>query len=218
MAEGSDRKPTESGSTSSGPSSSESTGSTSSGPSSSGSGSSGSGSSGSTSSGSGSSGSGSSGSTSVTSSSSGWERWSILLPALTFLVGAALGAGVMGAADSGSEEAVKPEMPAAQAPSPVPTPSPSALTVTVPGACVEAAEKAERAYDVVEEGLNALRTTDARKLADLVDTLQDEEPQVRALVDQCRDAAANGIVTPDLSPEANPPAAEPAPGPPTPAS
>ena len=184
MSEGSDRKPTDSGSSGSGSTSSGSTGS---------------------------------GSTTVTSSSSGWERWSILLPAVTFLVGAALGAGIMGAADSGSDDAVKPETPAAQAPTPVPTPSPSALTVTVPGACVEAAEKAERAYDVVEEGLTALRTTDARKLADLVDTLQDEEPQVRALVDQCREAAANGIVTPDLSPGGSPPAAAPAPAP-TPAS
>ena len=124
-----------------------------------------------------------------------WRRWSVLLPALTFLVGLLLGAAVIAALSSdGDDERAAPRAPA---PAPTAQPSPSAaLTVRVPEPCVRAADKAEQAYALLEQGVAAARDLDARGLQELVDTVQRERPQVEALVRQCREQSATALAQP----------------------
>ena len=124
----------------------------------------------------------------------GWRRWSVLLPALTFLAGLALGAAVLGASTAQDEEGTAGPRPPSAAP--VPSPTPSDLLVRVPAPCLQAAERAEQAYALVEQGVAAARELDARGLADLVDQVQQQRPEVQGLVDACRAAAGNAVVQP----------------------
>ena len=122
-----------------------------------------------------------------------WRRWSVLLPALTFLVGLALGAAVLGATTAEDDEGALPAGPTSTA---TPTPPQDGLLVRVPAACLEAAERAEQAYALVEQGVTAARELDARGLADLVDEVQRQRPEVQARVDACRAAAGDAVVQP----------------------
>lgn len=132
---------------------------------------------------------------------SGWRRWSVLLPALSFVAGLVLGGAVVGAAtrDSGSGGAV------AASPSPssgAASPSPSGTSVIVPGTCVQAADEADRAYALLERGIKAARDVDAGALADIVAEVQQKRPGVQSLVRQCRQQAAATVVSP--APTASP--------------
>ena len=135
----------------------------------------------------------------ATSSESGWRRWSVLLPALTFAVGLALGAAVVGVSQLGGsssdEPLAAPSSSSTFAPEPV-APSPSALRITVPAPCVEAAEQAETAYDVLDRAVTAVRDLDARQLADVVDAAQTERAETEALVGACQAAAGEQLVEP----------------------
>lgn len=126
-----------------------------------------------------------------------WRRWSVLLPALAFLAGVLLGGAVIGAASSGGDDspAARPRVA-----TPAPSPSSADVTVTVPGACVQAADRAEQAYGLLERGAAAARDLDARALAELVDEVQQQRPEVQALVEQCRAAAARAVVEPSPTP------------------
>ena len=127
-----------------------------------------------------------------------WGRWSVLLPALTFLVGLLLGAAVIAASssdgDDGGEEQAAPRA-APTAPTAQPSPS-GALTVRVPGPCLRLADEAEQAYALVEQGVAAARDLDARRLQELVDTVQREQSQVQTLVRQCREQSEGERVQP----------------------
>ena len=141
-----------------------------------------------------------SGSGSSATEESAWKRWSVLLPALTFLVGLALGAAVIGVAQSTDEGVEGPEAlasPGAAAPSP--TPTSGDLNVTIPASCVEAAEKAEFAYDVLQDAASAVRDLDARRLAEVVDLAQTEQAEVDRLISACREAAGSSLLEPDPS-------------------
>lgn len=122
------------------------------------------------------------------------RAWSLLLPALTFLAGLGLAAAVLGA--TGSDDAE--DATAQPTPSPTPSASPAQpeLVVRVPGPCLQSAERAEQAYALLERGVTAARDLDARALADLVDQVQRERPQVEALVQACREAAGDAVVQP----------------------
>ena len=124
-----------------------------------------------------------------------WRRWTVLLPALTFVAGLALGAAVLGASTTQDDEGTVGGRPPPSA-APVPSPTASDLLVRVPGPCLQAAERAEQAYALVEQGVTAARELDARGLADLVDQVQQERPEVQALVDACRAAAGEAVVQP----------------------
>lgn len=119
-----------------------------------------------------------------------WRRWSVLLPALTFLAGVALGAAVLGASTTEDEPRAAPTAP------PTPSASPTDVTIRVPGPCLQAAERAEQAYALVERGVTAARDLDARELADLVDEAQRQRPEVQSLVEACRSAATDAVVQP----------------------
>lgn len=138
---------------------------------------------------------------------SGWQRWSVLLPALTFLAGLLLGGAVIAATatDDGEERvAAGPTASPTAAPGQPSQPTPTDLVVRVPGPCVQAAERAEVAYMILEEGVAAARDLDARRLADLVDRAQQERPQVEALVRQCQQATGDAIVNPAPTPAPSP--------------
>lgn len=133
-----------------------------------------------------------------TQDDSGWRRWSVLLPALTFAAGLALGAAVVGVSQLGSDDGAPLAVPSPTAsPTPLATSSPGALRVTVPAPCVQAAEEAETAYGVLDRAVEAVRQLDARALADVVDVAQVERTEIEALVDECRAAAGEQIVQPE---------------------
>jgi len=138
--------------------------------------------------------------TSSTATETGWRRWSVLLPALTFAVGLALGAAVVGVSQlGGSDEAdplAAPSPSSSPASEPTGSASPGALRITVPAPCVQAAEKAETAYGVLDRAVTAVRELDARQLADVVDAAQTERAETEALVDACRAAAGEQLLEP----------------------
>ena len=121
------------------------------------------------------------------------------LPAATLLVGVLLGGAVVGAADVGDDG----ERPGPRA-TPTATPAPSAdqadVVVRVPGPCVQLADRTEQAYALLDRGVTAARDLDARALADLVDEVQQNRPEVAALVSRCRSQAADAVVEPAPTP------------------
>lgn len=113
-----------------------------------------------------------------------------LLPAITFLIGVALGGALIAVGtNAGGDDSAAPHSTAAPAPSGSASTSGDAV-VTVPGACLDAANQAEEAFSLLRGGVTAIRDLDARRLQELVDQLQKLDPQVRSLVDECRAAAA----------------------------
>ena len=145
---------------------------------------------------------------------SAWKSWSVLLPALTFLVGLALGAAVVGVASTSDDGVEGPTAQESQEPSPSPSPTSSDLVVTIPAPCVEAAEKAELAFDVLQDAASAVRDLDARRLAEVVDLAQTEQEVVDRLVSECRAQSGNQLLEPAGEPTPQPttePAVEPTP-------
>ena len=151
-----------------------------------------------------------------------WQRWSVLLPVLTFVVGLVLGAVAVGVTRTDDAGRSQPQAEASPSdePSVEPSPdaSPGALQVTVPASCVRAAEKAEVAYDVLDQAVAAVRDFDARRLADIVDRAQAERAMTEELVAACEAAAGRQLVEPVGSlpatpaPESSPsPASSPSP-------
>lgn len=117
---------------------------------------------------------------------SGWRRWAALLPAVAFVAGLLLGGAVVGAAtrDTGSGGAVAPS------PSPSATAAGRPAGPPPPGACVQAADRADSAYATLERASKAATNLDAAALADVLGQVQQQRPEVQALVQQCREQAA----------------------------
>lgn len=141
-----------------------------------------------------------------------WQRWSVLLPVLTFVAGLVLGASALAITQSGDAGRQQPLAQASPTEEPVeepveePTPevSPGALRVTVPAPCVRAAEKAEVAFEVLDGAVAAVRDFDARRLADIVDRAQLERAMTEELIEQCEDAAGMQLVESIGSPVGSP--------------
>lgn len=123
-----------------------------------------------------------------------------LLPALTFVIGLLIGGIVVGLTGFGVDSAVgeqepgdaaagEPEEPEAPA-TPEPGSSPD-RTITVPGECLQVAERSQEALTLTQEAAQALGELDARRLQGIVDRLQDLEPQVRELAAACQEAGGN---------------------------
>lgn len=141
--------------------------------------------------------------------SSGWKRWGVLLPALTFVVGLVLGGVVVGVSkldDTGREGPLVQSSPTPTSTQQSPAP-PGSLLITVPAPCVLAAEKGERAYDVLDRAISAARDFDARALAEVVDEVQAERPEVERLVAECQAAAGTRLLQPVPAPTGPTPAA-----------
>ena len=141
-----------------------------------------------------------------------WQRWSVLLPVLTFVVGLVLGAVALSVTQVDDEGTPQPLAGASPEATPAQEPSteqsPGSLRVIVPAPCVLAAEKSEVAYDVLDEAVAAVRDFDARRLADIVDRAQAERAETEELVEACEDAAGADLVervgSPGPSPDPSP--------------
>lgn len=119
------------------------------------------------------------------------ERWFLLLPALTFLVGLLLGGALVAvtfvAGDaSDSDGTQSTDLPT----TPSPQTSASDLTVTIPRSCVEAAELSEEVLDLADRAGEALRNLDAGELPALIADMEELAARVREAAEQCQDEAA----------------------------
>lgn len=124
-----------------------------------------------------------------------------LVPALTFLVGLLVGGVVIGLTGIGDDLTTggAEQGDAGTAQQPAPTDSPGApgsgdRTVTVPGECIEAAERSEEALALTREAAQALGDLDPRRVQEIVDRLQDLDPEIRSLAAECRDAGIDDAV------------------------
>ena len=135
--------------------------------------------------------------------------WSWLLPVLTFLLGCLLGAVVVAAGASSSAEDLT-ETPAA-APSPdVPAtedgevdgetdPESEDVEVQIPESCLAAADGAVVAANRIEDAIAAVRDFDAQRLQEIVDEVQEQQPQVRELAERCRSTAGERLEDAELT-------------------
>lgn len=118
-------------------------------------------------------------------------RWALLVPVVTFLLGLALGAAVLGATRAGE--------PSAPVTSPVavsPQPTPPDPAVAAPDPCLQAVDQAEVAYRILDDAVTAARELDARRLQELVDQVQQERARTQTLVGACRAQAAAALGRP----------------------
>jgi hypothetical protein len=134
------------------------------------------------------------------------SRWLWVLPALTFLVGLALGALVVGGP---SDAPVSGTGDPAAAPAPEPSAAPSDLLVRVPEPCLAVAEQAEEAVAVVDRAVAAVRSFDARELQEVLNQAQNLRSGVERLAADCRaragrDAVGGETVTSTPTPGAAP--------------
>jgi hypothetical protein len=139
------------------------------------------------------------------------SMWSWLLPVLTFLLGCLLGAVVIAAgASSGAEDLT--ETPAA-APTPdvagnedgedvdgETEPESEDVEVRVPESCLAAADGAVVAANRIDDVVEAVRDFDAQRLQELVDEVQEQQPQVRELAERCRSTAGERLEDAELTP------------------
>jgi len=141
---------------------------------------------------------------------SGSSRWSWLLPVLTFLAGCLLGGVVVaaGAPDDADGRAV-PQASAPGAAEAAPSPSPSDLVVRVPEACLAAADSAQEFTRQVDDVVLAVRDLDARRLQEIVDQVQQSQPELRRLAEQCRSVTGERLTDGQLATSAPAPSPSP---------
>lgn len=112
----------------------------------------------------------------------GVGRWAVVLPALTFLVGAGLGALFVGVGQDGSVD-----------PSAEPSASPTAgaqeeggsTAVVVPDSCLAAADTVTEATEQVRRGVGAVRDFDPDALIELLNRLEELDAQAREQAQTC---------------------------------
>ena len=112
--------------------------------------------------------------------------WWVVLPAVTLLVGVAVGAGVMRYADrhgAGAGSSGSPTTSAQGPPAATPTAEP---TGPVPRPCLNAARDAGNASDILQQAAQALAHLDAGKLANLVDRAEKVQNALTQDVNACR--------------------------------
>lgn len=137
--------------------------------------------------------------------------WSWLLPVLTFLLGCLLGGVVIAAGASSSAEDLT-EQPVT-APTPEATssqdsdvdgetePESEDVEVQIPESCLAAADGAVVAANRIDDVVEAVRDLDPARLQELVDEVQEQQPQVRELAERCRSTAGERLEDADLTPE-----------------
>ncbi len=118
-----------------------------------------------------------------------------LVPALTFLVGLALGA-VVTAATTGDDGPAETLPPVAATPSPARTPSSPApatptddATIVVPAACIRTAQNAQEAVALMRRSVEAARDLDAARLQQIVDQMEALQPRIQESATTCQTAA-----------------------------
>lgn len=126
-------------------------------------------------------------------------RLTWLIPALTFLVGLLLGALVVGASGLGDDDDVTAApVPTATDPGTSPTTGTQDrpdTTVTVPGACLDAAEGTQGLLTLVQEAATAAQELDAAELSSIVRQLQESQATLESLSNDCRSAAGSATTS-----------------------
>lgn len=135
--------------------------------------------------------------------------WSWLLPVLTFLLGCLLGAVVVAAGASSSAEDLTETPAAAPAPDePGPEdgevdgetePESEDVEVQIPESCLAAADGAVVAANRIDDVVAAVRDLDPQRLQEIVDEVQEQQPQVRELAERCRSTAGERLEDADLT-------------------
>ena len=114
-----------------------------------------------------------------------------LVPTLTFIAGLLLGGGVVAATNwNDNEQAAAPAPVQTTSPAPTPGPTSSDRVLVIPGSCVQGLDRAERALRTLRGGLEAAQNFDTARLQQVLDQLQQQQPDVSRLADECRQAAA----------------------------
>ena len=144
------------------------------------------------------------------------STWSWLLPVLTFLLGCLLGGVVIAAGASQDVDDVSAAREATASPGAAGTedgPADEAedeaeddeAEVRVPESCLAAADGAVVAANRIDDVVEAVRDLDAQRLQELVDEVQQHQPQVRELAERCRSTAGERLEDAELtSPEPSP--------------
>lgn len=120
-----------------------------------------------------------------------------IVPVLAFLAGCLL-SGIAVAlimSDDGEEDlagAAPPPVAASPAPEPAAAPSPE-LVVRVPQSCLDAAASAVQVGEETENLVEAVRDLDARRLQELVDRFQQNQPGLQQAAQRCRQATDERI-------------------------
>lgn len=147
------------------------------------------------------------------------STWSWLLPVLTFLLGCLLGGVVIGAGTSGAGggaggETVTSGTTAAPDGSDGDgaaegegegedgageEPASEDTVVRVPESCLAAADGAVVASNRIDDVVAAVRDLDARRLQEVVDEVQQQQPQVRELAERCRSTAGERLEDAELT-------------------
>ena len=115
-----------------------------------------------------------------------------LIPAVTFLVGLALGAVVVAVTSSGGDDSPRAGdqpsgTPTTSVPAPTLTASPD-VSVTVPGECIEVADDAEALLALVDDAAGAVRDLNASELGSILDEIQAAQTTLQEQVDLCQSA------------------------------
>lgn len=136
-----------------------------------------------------------------------------LIPAGTFLVGLALGGGVVGAAMSG-DGSPRPSADDAGASA---SASPSAgseagadgsTVVTVPAACEEAAANLRRAYSLLRGGTGSIERFKPDRIITLLNELEDLDNETRPLLERCSQVDVSESPAPSPAPTGSTPAGD----------
>lgn len=128
--------------------------------------------------------------------SGGARFWMIMVPAVAFLLGVALGAIVVaaGSTESGATASTSPGASASTSAPPGTSSSTSErapATITVPGACLQVADDSQRLLDLVNQIAAAARDLDAARLSDLVRQVQDAQTVLQRDTQACRSAGVS---------------------------
>lgn len=115
-----------------------------------------------------------------------------LIPAATFVVGLALGAFLVGLGTDGDDQPVAAAPPTA---SPTPSPSDDGLTVTVPSACLELADRAQQVLPDYEAAADAVQRFDLQELGRMIDDVASNAGELESLARTCGDAATGARAT-----------------------
>ncbi len=113
-----------------------------------------------------------------------WARW---LPALTFLVGLALGAVFVGVGMStgGDDDTAAPSASGSPADGSSPSVGPSDTSIVVPAACSEASTAVGQAVTLIRQGASYVRDFQPEKLVQVLDDLETLDSRLRSLAAQC---------------------------------
>ena len=136
-----------------------------------------------------------------TAADAGRGAWLWLLPAVTFLAGAAVSAAlfVLGDTDDDGDPLSSMRSPSPEATA---SPAPDELVLQVPAVCVEAGELAGSVSAALGDVVDAAGALDARRLQESIDVVQQLRPDVVAAAEACRELAEDGrVVTPEVTPD-----------------